>query len=134
MKSKIFFMFINNLWVILMIRVVNLMIELPSTVNLCWKRQTSYELDTPRPVYILEKNQNVNRIGSHLIHICKWKCESDGPPSGLNFFPKCKPDRVSSGSHFHLEMWIGWGVIRFTFSFGNVNRITPIRFIIFFKM
>jgi len=47
-----------------MIRVVNLMIGLPSTVNLHRRRWTSYEPDAPRPVYILEKNQNVNRMGA----------------------------------------------------------------------
>jgi len=30
-----------------------------------WRRKrTSYEPDAPRPVYILEKNQNVNRMGA----------------------------------------------------------------------
>jgi len=47
-----------------MIRVVNLMIGLSSTVNLCRRRRTSYEPDTTCPVYILEKN-----------------CKPDGGPS-----------------------------------------------------
>jgi len=46
--------FISNLWVILMIKVVNLMIELPSTVNLYQKIWTSYESDA----------LNVNRMGA----------------------------------------------------------------------
>jgi len=62
-----------------MIRVVNLMIELSSTVNLRWRRQISYEPDVSCPVYILEKNQNVNRMGCHPVHIFIWKCKSDGP-------------------------------------------------------
>jgi len=39
-----------------MIRVVNLMIGLPLTVNLHQRKQTSYEPDALRLVYILEKN------------------------------------------------------------------------------
>ena len=46
-----------------MIMIVNLMIELPLTVNLHRRRRTLYKPDVPHPVYILEKNQNVNRIG-----------------------------------------------------------------------
>jgi len=46
------------------------MIEL-LTVNLRRKRQTSYELDAPRPVYILEKYQNVNRMAPHSVYILK---------------------------------------------------------------
>jgi len=56
-----------------MIRVVNLMIGLPSTVNLYRRRWTSYEPDAPCSIYILKKNQNVNRMGNHPIHIYKWK-------------------------------------------------------------
>jgi len=85
-----------------MIRVVNLMIGLPSTVNLHRRRRTLYEPNVLRPVYILEKNQNVNWMGDHPIHICKWKCESDSPSSGLQFL------------------------------FQNVNRMGGIRFSILF--
>jgi len=110
-------MFISNLWVVLMIRVVNLMIGLPSTVNLYRRRWTSYESDAPRPVYILEKNQNVNRMEDHPIHICKWKCESDGPSSDLQFF-------------FQNVNRMGcYPVYNF---FQNVNRMRGIRFSIFF--
>jgi len=58
--------------VVLIIRIVNLMIGLSSTVNLYRRRWTSYEPDAPHPVYILEKNQNVNQMGGHPIHIYKW--------------------------------------------------------------
>jgi len=80
-------MFISNLWVVLMIRVVNLMIGLPSMVNLYRRRWISYEPDVPRPVYILEKK------------------------------PKCKPDGGPSDSHLQMKMWIGWPLIRFTILF-----------------
>jgi len=69
-KKKI--MFISKLWVVLMIRVINLMIGLSSTMNLRQRRWTSYEPDVPRPVYILEKNQNIKRM----------------TPSGLQIFSK----------------------------------------------
>jgi len=42
--------------VVLIIRVVNLMIGLPSTVNLRQRKRTSYEPDASRPIYILVKN------------------------------------------------------------------------------
>jgi len=67
-----------------MIRVVNLMIGLPSTINLHRRRRTSYEPDGPRPVYILEKNcksdggvrftfanENVNQMAPHTVYILK---------------------------------------------------------------
>jgi len=38
---------------VLMIIIVNLMIGLPSTINLYRRRWTSYEPDVLRPVYIL---------------------------------------------------------------------------------
>ena len=70
-----------------MIRVINLMIRLLSTVNLRQRRRTSYELDVPCPFYILEKNckpirftiffQNVKRMRWDPIHIFIWKCEPD---------------------------------------------------------
>ena len=99
-----------------MIKLVNLMIRLPSTMNLHWRRQNSYEPDVLRLVYILEKNQNINRIGGHSIHISsshfhlemsiRWppsnlqffskykpnKCEQDDTPSDLHFEKNCKPD------------------------------------------
>jgi len=39
-----------------MIRIINLMIGLPSTVNMRRKRQTLYEPNIQGPIYILEKN------------------------------------------------------------------------------
>jgi len=83
-----------------MIRVVNLMIELSSTVNLHRRRWTSYEPDALRPVYILEKNQNVNRMRCHPVYnsfqnvnrmgcirftFSKWKYKPEGVPFGLHF-------------------------------------------------
>jgi len=58
-----------------MIKVVNLMIGLPSTVNLHQRRWTLYEPDAPRSVYILKKNQ------------------------------KCKPDGRSSDLYLQIKMW-----------------------------
>jgi len=69
-----------------MIRVVNLMIELSSTVNMHRRRWTSYEPEAPHPVYILKKNQNVNRMGGDPIHIFKMKMWIGSPQSGLQFF------------------------------------------------
>jgi len=51
--------------VVLMIRVVNLMIRLSSTMNLHRGRWTSYESDAPRPVYVLEKKPNCKLDGGH---------------------------------------------------------------------
>jgi len=65
--------------VVLIIKIVNLMIGLPSTENLHRRRWTSYEPNAPHPIYILEK---------------KSKCKPDGRPSDshshlvYNFFFK----------------------------------------------
>jgi len=90
-----------------MIRIVNLMIGLSSTMNLRRRRRTLYEPDAPSPVYILEKNQNVNRMGGILFTFANENVNWMAPHPVYNFFPKCKPDGVPSGSHFHLKIWIG---------------------------
>jgi len=89
-----------------MIKVVNLIIRLLSTVNLRKRKQISYEPDVARSIYILEKNCKSD--GGHSVYISKWKCESDDPNPVYNFFPKCKLNEVSSDSYFHLKMWTGW--------------------------
>jgi len=99
-------MFISNLWVVLTIRVVNLMIGLSSTVNLHQRRRTSYESDAPRLVYILEKNCKPD--GAIRFTFANEILNRMAPHPVYNFFPKCKPDVVPSDSHFHLEMWTGW--------------------------
>jgi len=82
-------MFISNLWVVLMIRIVTLMIGLPSTVNLFRKRRTLYEnvnqmeviwftfanenVNRMTPIQFIIFFQNVNRMRCHPIHIFIWK-------------------------------------------------------------
>jgi len=132
-KNKFFFMFISNLWVILMIRIINLMIGLPSTINLLWRRRTLYEPYEPnalRPVYILEKNENVNwmraiwfifffskcksdgMIGCHSVHIFIWKYERDGKHPVQYFFKKKNKKSFWSclrEQFWHFQNFWRWG-------------------------
>jgi len=70
-----------------MIRIVNLMIGLSSTVNLHWKRWTSYELDGVSSSSHFS-NENVNRMA---------------PPSGSVFF--FKKNRRSFWSFLQGQFW-----------------------------
>jgi len=68
------------------------MIGLPSMVNLHQRRWTSYESDAPRPVYILEKNQNVNRMEVIRFTFANENVNRMASIQFIIFFPKCKPD------------------------------------------
>jgi len=110
-------MFISNLWVVLLIRVVNLVIGRLSTTN-----DDFYDLRVWQ--------------GCHpVVSLQMW---TGWHPIRFTFFSKCKPDGVSSGCHFVLQMtigwnshpvynlkkmWIGWSDIRLSFCSTNDNRM-----------